>query len=281
MATSSSRDFIYSRSQIISSALRRIGALAQGETATANQLSEGAEALNVIINSWANDGILLWAQADAAAAITAETASITLSSSPDILEITNVYFRKNGSDTPLTKLTRAEYKSIPDKDLAGDPTSYYVEYGLSSTTIYLYPVYEYSTSEVTGTDSNNYVCLLDHTSSTDDKPTTGTNYEDNWELTTLLSTGGTWAASTEYKSGHLRYTKLQRLQDMDAAANNPDFPVRFYKAAIADLASFLSNEYGMPVNERVYYEKLAEIEKTKAFLGTAETGDLTIAPKFR
>ncbi|MCR4287020.1 MAG: hypothetical protein NUW09_03300 [Deltaproteobacteria bacterium] len=56
------------------------------------------------------------------------------------------------------------------------------------------------TMVVTGTDSNKYVCVIDHISTTDDKPVTGANYLRYWALTTLAATH-TWADDTEYIAG--------------------------------------------------------------------------------
>lgn len=53
-------------------------------------------------------------------------------------------------------------------------------------------------SEVTGTDGNIYTCVRSHTSSTDNKPITGSDYASYWVL--RGDTGGSWADSTSYTS---------------------------------------------------------------------------------
>jgi hypothetical protein len=53
-------------------------------------------------------------------------------------------------------------------------------------------------SEVTGTDSNVYTCILSHTSAANNKPITGANYTTYWKQTG--DTGGTWVTSTAYAS---------------------------------------------------------------------------------
>jgi hypothetical protein len=54
-------------------------------------------------------------------------------------------------------------------------------------------------SEVTGTDSNIYTCIDNHSSTNDDKPITGANYALKW--TQAGSIGGVWEVSTAYKDG--------------------------------------------------------------------------------
>ena len=55
---------------------------------------------------------------------------------------------------------------------------------------------------VTGTDSNKYICVIDHISSADNKPVTGSDYLQYWALTTLAATH-TWTDNTEYIAGWL------------------------------------------------------------------------------
>lgn len=61
MATSGSTDFSVTRDDIISRALRLIGAIAQGESPTTEQLNEAAIALNGLVKAWQADGMPLWA----------------------------------------------------------------------------------------------------------------------------------------------------------------------------------------------------------------------------
>ena len=55
-----------------------------------------------------------------------------------------------------------------------------------------------ASSEVTGTDSNIYTCVVDHVATTENKPVTGDDWGAYWRLGG--STGGTWTASTAYKA---------------------------------------------------------------------------------
>jgi len=51
---------------------------------------------------------------------------------------------------------------------------------------------------VNGTDSKRYKCILDHTSSADDKPVTGDNYTTYWSEYIGDKSGGTWITNTAY-----------------------------------------------------------------------------------
>ena len=60
MATSGTTDFSSSRDTIIKGALRKVGALAQGQTPTTNDVNDAAEALNNLVKAWMADGMPLW-----------------------------------------------------------------------------------------------------------------------------------------------------------------------------------------------------------------------------
>ena len=61
MTTSGTTTFNITRDQIITSALRKLGVVAQGESATSDQISEGALALNLMAKAREADGMPLWA----------------------------------------------------------------------------------------------------------------------------------------------------------------------------------------------------------------------------
>lgn len=64
------------------------------------------------------------------------------------------------------------------------------------------PVWRELADYVVGTDTNDYVCIVDHTSVTaTNKPITGTAYADVWEAASI--TGEVWADSTAYTSGRV------------------------------------------------------------------------------
>ena len=78
MTTSGSVDFSSTRSNLIEDALRKCGVLREGVSASANQLTTGARALNIWIKSPHTDGIPLWAIKEGAVLPIAGTSSVTL-----------------------------------------------------------------------------------------------------------------------------------------------------------------------------------------------------------
>lgn len=60
MATSGSVNFTLSRDQIITAALRRLRKIDPALTVPAQDITDGAQVLNLIIKSWQTDGVFLW-----------------------------------------------------------------------------------------------------------------------------------------------------------------------------------------------------------------------------
>ncbi|MGI9501860.1 MAG: hypothetical protein ACR2RE_02225, partial [Geminicoccaceae bacterium] len=60
MATSGSIDFTRTRNELITRALKIAGVIEAGETATGDDLLDGAIALNMMLKAWQADGLQLW-----------------------------------------------------------------------------------------------------------------------------------------------------------------------------------------------------------------------------
>jgi hypothetical protein len=278
MALSGSRDFIQTRDDIIEASLRKLNVLSPHGAAETNDVDKAAEALNRVILDLQNEDIFLWTEQDDIQLLTADTANYTLDA--DIIEIKDVFFRQDDSDKQLTPITREEYKAIPDKKESGTPVNVYVDYQLAAPVAYLWPVPENSTGIIAGTDTNDYLCYQNHTSTTDNKPITGSDYADVWEQVAGESSG-VWAVDTEYKSDIVRYTKVLRLQDFDASTDNPDFHVRWYSTLVALLTAELGPDYDLPEQRISTLISLAENKKQKAKNANSESADLQLGIRLR
>lgn len=282
MTLSASRDFVLDRDTLIKMTLRKIGGLSTGGTPLVSQVTEASLALNTLIADWVNDHIPIWVKSDTSYKITANASTIVIVADQSVIDLERPYFRKNGYDIPLNKLTREEYFALPDKKAVGDPSSYYLDKLLSSITLYLFPVPNFTTSIVTGSDSGLFLCKKDHTSDTsdpDDQPITGADYSTYWETTTL-ATGGVWADATSYYSGHIRGSKVWRLQDMDTANNDFDFTPNAYRALLYNLAVDLAPEFGNVKRELDKLKEMADKLKKKLIGYNYESGDISISPRF-
>lgn len=134
MATSNSTDFIVNRDQLIAGALRLCGALALGETATADQVTEASEALNMMVKAWQADGMALWAIKDYSLALTlsTQTYEIGLTKTVNIPKPNKIiqailHDTSSNVDIPMRIITRDEYNRLGNKTSTGQPVQIYYE----------------------------------------------------------------------------------------------------------------------------------------------------------
>ncbi len=80
MSTSGSYSHTRNRDQIIGDALRKIGAIASGETPDSQTVDDAAAALNGMVRHWQGIGIHIWTMAEATLFLQADQVQYTLSS---------------------------------------------------------------------------------------------------------------------------------------------------------------------------------------------------------
>lgn len=140
MATSGTVDFTLTRDDIIKRALRLIGALAQGETPTSDQITEASIALNGLVKAWQADGMPLWAIKEYTITPILNTSSYVIT--PKLLKVLQVWNHDTTSnvDIPMRILTRQEYNILGNKTSSGNPIQCFYDPRRDSGVLYLFPV---------------------------------------------------------------------------------------------------------------------------------------------
>lgn len=138
MTTSSGLyNFDSTMGEVVSSAFRRCGVhLAQ---LTAQHMWDASQEANMMMTSWAADGINLWQVEQAAQALTQGTASYTMPT--NIVFLLDCFIATGTSprtDRLIFPLSRSDYDAIPVKSTQGAPTSFWFE-RLINPNIYLWP----------------------------------------------------------------------------------------------------------------------------------------------
>lgn len=129
---------------ICTDALRKIGVIAQDQTATADEMETARKALGRMLWSWQNKGYFLFSVAATSVALsTAESYALV----PRPFLVQSVRFKRNDIETPMTLLTREGYDTLPVKTTTGTPTTWYYDRQVSSGTIYIWPVLATATDE--------------------------------------------------------------------------------------------------------------------------------------
>lgn len=146
MATSNSTNFSTTRDDIIKGALRLCGALALGETPSADQVSEASDALNMLVKAWQADGMALWARSEYTLALTLDTKSYTIGlgktvNIPKPLKITQAILHdtQTNVDIPMRIITRDEYLRLGNKSTNGMPIQIYYDPQRDNGVLYVYP----------------------------------------------------------------------------------------------------------------------------------------------
>ena len=142
MATSNSRNFDLDVAELIEEAYERCGL----EMRTGYDARTARRSLNLMFADWANRGLNLWTVTQATQALTAGTATYTFTSAyTDILEV--VLRDSSGTDRAVSRISRSQYLSIPNKTTTGTPSQYY--YSRSTVpTINLWPTPDDSTDSL-------------------------------------------------------------------------------------------------------------------------------------
>jgi hypothetical protein len=131
---------------IIKASLRKLRAVAAGETPKAEEYSDGLEALNQMIASFSAEKIYIFAVTMESFNLAAGTGSYTIGSGGDFdtvrpKEITGAFIRDSGGlDYPVKPRPMDEYRKIPDKSAAGRPRRLFYNPTAPLGTIYTYPV---------------------------------------------------------------------------------------------------------------------------------------------
>jgi len=146
MATSNSANFSITRDDIIKGALRLCGAVALGETPSADQTTEASEALNMLVKAWQADGMALWARGEYTLPLTLDTKSYTIGIGQTVnlakpLKVTQAILHdtQTNVDIPMRIITRDEYLRLGNKTTNGQPIQIYYDPQRDTGILYVYP----------------------------------------------------------------------------------------------------------------------------------------------
>ena len=239
MTTSNSYDYVKNRDQIITRALRIVGAIGQGETPSAAAITEAAEVLNDLVKEWETDGMQLWCVKEYSFIPVASTNTYAIGTGATInqvapLKLLQAWSRTTvgSKDTPILLITRHEYNMLGMKYTEGSPSQ----------------IWYNPPGEIAATENVGQIKLY---------VTPDSNYASN---------------SLVY------FTGVRPLQDFDSSTDVMDFPQYWANAVCWGLADQLSYEYGIGLSERGMISKKAETHKENALSYGTEEGHLLIQP---
>ena len=140
MAVSGSKNFELDVADYIEEAFERCGL----ELRTAYDLRTARRSLNLLLAEWANRGLNQWTIQEKTIAMVSGTTSYNVDSvnSTAAIDVLDAFVRQTvnseNSDIQMTRLSRSEYSSVPNKSTKGTPLQFFVDKQISPT-ISVYP----------------------------------------------------------------------------------------------------------------------------------------------
>jgi hypothetical protein len=238
-------NYTVSRDDIIARALRICGAVGQGETPTANAVTEGAAALNALVKEYQTDGMPLWKITQLTGITYTATNSYTIGISQTVnqtapLKVLQAFNRDTSvtpnTDQPVLIVPYQDYLYLGSKTSTGHPSQLF-----------------YKTPGEGGTIP----------------------------ASDMIGTILVYPSPDAYSIANLSLILIAQTPffNFDASTDIPDFPSYWFNALIWGLAGDLAYEYGVGLAERSMIAKKAA-EKKEAALGFGvEEGSLFLQPR--
>jgi len=120
MAVSSSVNFELDVAEYIEEAFERCGL----EVRTGYDLKTAKRSLNLMLAEWANRGLNQWTIAQRTVSVVQGTGEYTLDA--DIIDILAAVAKRDGTEYSLSRLSRDEYLTIPNKTTQGQPNQFFL-----------------------------------------------------------------------------------------------------------------------------------------------------------
>lgn len=126
-------------SDLVTAALRLIGAVASGETPSTSEAADGLDSLKELLDSWSGEELLVFGTTIQSVTLAASTASYTLSTRP--VKILSADLTVGGMNFGLEVVGPEAWANRDDKtDVSLHTKVVFCDYAYSSATLYVAPV---------------------------------------------------------------------------------------------------------------------------------------------
>lgn len=140
MATSDSKNFEPDVGEFIEEAFERCGL----ELRTGYDLKTASRSLNLMLAEWANRGLNQWTVAQKTVAMVKDdgTYNIDSTNATAPIDVLDAFMRETinseNVDLPMTRISRAQYSSLPNKSTTAKPNQFMIDKQLTPT-VSVYP----------------------------------------------------------------------------------------------------------------------------------------------
>lgn len=143
MAVSNSTDFNQTAQELIVDALAELGVLAEEEPLEATDLNRGLRILTRMFKAWQADGVMTWTMTEGTLALVQGQESYAFGAGGDFttvpLDIGDMEINRGTNDLQMFRLSREEYRALPNKTTEGYPTQFYYDRQRTGGTLYVWP----------------------------------------------------------------------------------------------------------------------------------------------
>lgn len=283
MATSGTTDFNPNRNQLIKTALRKIGAIAAGETPSQQLITDAAFSLNSMVKAWMATGIHIWTETEAILFVQVGQARYTLGPastdhSAQVYSYTTVAANASMGDTSISVASNTDI--VVDVALGITLASGYIQWAtvtsVVGTTIGLddplddavmQGAYVYSASPNITRPLRIPAARRWNSTSNIDTPLLNISRLDYFALPnkSILGTvnsffydprGGAndtgqlylWPTPSSVTNNNIKFTWYRPIQDFDTVQNTADLPQEWINTLVWNLAAEMAPEYGLPMD---------------------------------
>lgn len=258
--------WLQTRNDIIKRALRIIGAVAQGETPNAEQIDEGATALNSLVLSLSNEDIKLWKRVWLTKTLTASS----VVTGTDFLNYTCIRSHTaSASNRPVTGAEWPMYwKQTGTGGSAWVNATAYTAIGDFLIDEDVIRVIKFM-GRLDGTDHDIEMVNYDVYFGEFDKAQTSSYPSYVW-LDRGIQQRAYLSPQPDGTSLVIHYYADKVIPEITTAASNPDFHGKMYDLLSYNLARVLADEYGIGINERNWIKGIADELKRNARMSDDE-----------
>lgn len=317
MTTSNSYNFSVSRDDLINLAHQHIGAIGEGETATAAQVTEAALLLNMLVKLRAADGMPLWAlkrgtllpvtgvssvATDSHIVTTYRhtTASAAAIAGATTIVVTSATGISNGDQIGIEQSNSMQWTTVNGVPVG---TTITLTAALTAAVVAGADVYVYTASsdriqkplrlieandlsiinnnswKIEIEDRSDYYTLGSRTSA----GTPVLIYYDQVSTSNTNLDNGQIFLYPRFLNGDtvIEFTYHRPFQDFDAAGDTPDFPQAFFLPIMMELASLLGPKFGVDAQERGALLKESQFYLEQALETVYPEGSYTFEPEYR
>jgi hypothetical protein len=295
VATSGSIDFNLTRNDIITDALKLIGAIEAGETATGEDLNDGARALNKMAKAWQADGLQLWKTEQGVLFLEKDKAEYNIGAGGDNAALlsdsvkTELSTAGATSDTTIvvdsiTGFAASDFIGIAQDDdtihwttVSGTPSgsSIVLAVGLISAAAVDSHVYGYTNKidrplRVLGArrrdPGEQDIPIITFSRQgywdTPNKTTNSRVVQIYYDPQLTLGIMRVWPEPAD-PNDRIIFTAQTPIEDFDTATDNPDFPQEWLDALTYGLAVRLCAPFGVPLQDRAWLKgEATEMKQT-------------------